>query len=535
MGWTAAFIREIAMINRKHGSLHAKGPRLLAGFTARAAVAALLTAIFTFTGCGGDDDGGPTIVKYTGTAGGETYTLEITDDTSYVLTVGTKRSSGTAAKSGGTYTLTPTGGTAFTVTVSGNGITAMEGTITFDNGDTQAAPETVTPTGTGGGGGPTTVTYTVNQSGGVNGSTDSTGIAFTFSADVAGLTAEDITLTAGTGAATKGTLAGRGKKWTLGITTSTAGTVKVKITKAGIESGEKSVTVFKQGTSMDLDYDVSANGTANTTNSTTLTFTFTGSVDSLSLTAADITIGGSAVKAGGALTGTGITRTLAITVNAEGSATVSVSKSGIVSGQKTVAVHKASSTGGSDTSSIVGRWRHSSGEEIEFKSNGEVDSGGVTYTYTGTILTLTYQGHSYPGTATFSNNGNTLTISGLPASSGFNGTYTRVTTTTPPPVTSGEFPSSLVGKTFKSRGATLVFTTTAMTVSGFSFNDPFNGTHTLTRVSGNRYTLTTPNNISIELELTVNGTELTTQGRSGQGNGYFTNYSPWTLDSGGGD
>jgi hypothetical protein len=111
----------------------------------------LLAAIFTFTGCS-DDSGGPTTVTYTGTADGTTYTLKITDDTSYELTVGTKTSSGSAVKNGGSFTLTPTGKTtSFTVTVSGNGITAMSGTITFSDDTTQSAPSTITPPSTGGG------------------------------------------------------------------------------------------------------------------------------------------------------------------------------------------------------------------------------------------------------------------------------------------------------------------------------------------------------------------------------------------------
>lgn len=150
-------------MNKKHGVFQAIPWSGMAGIAV-----ILLAAMFIFTGCPteGKDDG-PTTVTYTGkTADGTTYMLTITDDTSYVLTVvgtdGTKKtSSGSAAKSGGTYTLTPavpsstSGQTGtFDVNVSSDGITDMDGTITFDDGTDQEAPEEdVTPTGSTGGGG----------------------------------------------------------------------------------------------------------------------------------------------------------------------------------------------------------------------------------------------------------------------------------------------------------------------------------------------------------------------------------------------
>jgi len=88
------------------------------------------------------------------------------------------------------------------------------------------------------------VTYTASANGSTFGFA-STKIEFDFNAAVSGLTDGNITITAGTGAASKGTLTGSGKSWSLSITDVSAGTVKVKITKTGIESGEKTVTVFK--------------------------------------------------------------------------------------------------------------------------------------------------------------------------------------------------------------------------------------------------------------------------------------------------
>jgi len=86
------------------------------------------------------------------------------------------------------------------------------------------------------------ITYTVIADGTAD-TVTTTQLTFTFNAAVSGLTATDITITAGTGSASKGTLTGSDTSWSLGVTDVAAGTVKVKITKDGIESGEKNVTV----------------------------------------------------------------------------------------------------------------------------------------------------------------------------------------------------------------------------------------------------------------------------------------------------
>ena len=193
---------------------------------------------------------------------------------------------------------------------------------------------------------PTTITYTVTQSGGTDGSVDSTGIVFTFSksVDSLNLTAADITIG---GTASKGAnaaLTGTGTTRTLPITVNSAGLATVVIVKDGIETASKDVTVYKAGqtASTDITYTLAqTGGTDGTATSTGIVFTFSKSVDSLNLTAADITVGGTASKGSAALTGSGTTRTLPITVNAAGLATVQINKSGIEAGQKTVSVHKA--------------------------------------------------------------------------------------------------------------------------------------------------------------------------------------------------
>jgi len=119
---------------------------------------------------GGNGPGGVTRdpITYTGTANSVTYTLKIEDGGSravltptqgdrYTLTASGKTSTGTvSAFVGSVLTLTPsTQGVQpfFTVTVSGNSITAMTGSITWDNGTSENAPSTFTPSNPGGGGG----------------------------------------------------------------------------------------------------------------------------------------------------------------------------------------------------------------------------------------------------------------------------------------------------------------------------------------------------------------------------------------------
>jgi endoglucanase len=103
------------------------------------------------------------------------------------------------------------------------------------------------------------IKYSVVQIGGENNTATSTGIRFTFrgSIDDINVTASDITLS---GAASKGsaTFTGSETKWTLSpITVNEAGSVKVVINKAGIETAQKTVAVHKQGEETPVD-DISA-------------------------------------------------------------------------------------------------------------------------------------------------------------------------------------------------------------------------------------------------------------------------------------
>ena len=118
-------------------------------------------------------------------------------------------------------------------------------------------------------------------------------------------------------------------------------------------SGQKTVTVTYEGKTTTftvtvttaITYTATQYECANkTADSTGIVFTFSASVDSLNLTAYDITVGGTAVKGTTMLRGTGTTRTLAITVNSAGTATVSINKIGIEAETKHVTVYKAGQT-----------------------------------------------------------------------------------------------------------------------------------------------------------------------------------------------
>jgi formylglycine-generating enzyme required for sulfatase activity len=89
------------------------------------------------------------------------------------------------------------------------------------------------------------VSYTAVANG-TDGTTTSTSIALIFSAAVTGLTAGDITVADGTGAAAKGLLFGSGTAWSIALASvTTQGDVSVSIAKSGIESATKTVAVYK--------------------------------------------------------------------------------------------------------------------------------------------------------------------------------------------------------------------------------------------------------------------------------------------------
>jgi hypothetical protein len=92
-----------------------------------------------------------------------------------------------------------------------------------------------------------------------------------------------------------------------------------------------------------ITYTVTQIGGAEGISTTTgLAFTFSSSIDlaGFSIIPGDITVSGAAEKGSATFTGSGTSWTLSpITVNANGNATVSINKTGIESGSKTVAVY----------------------------------------------------------------------------------------------------------------------------------------------------------------------------------------------------
>jgi len=118
-------------------------------------------------------------------------------------------------------------------------------TITYTGGAVlRAASFSVTVTSEGG-----NISYTAEQTGGVDGTTTSTGIKFTFGASVdsLGLTVADIAVI---GAASIGSAALSGTETTRTlspITVNSAGVATVVITKPGIGAGTRYVTVYKAG------------------------------------------------------------------------------------------------------------------------------------------------------------------------------------------------------------------------------------------------------------------------------------------------
>ncbi|MDR0289802.1 MAG: cellulase family glycosylhydrolase, partial [Treponema sp.] len=192
------------------------------------------------------------------------------------------------------------------------------------------------------------ITYTVSQTGGSANAATSTGITFTFNTaiDNFNLTANDITVS---GAASKGsaTFTGSGTSWTLSpITVNSAGTATVAINKTGIEATPKNVAVYykeneEQPVQTDITYIVSQiGGSGDTATSTGIAFTFSASIDSLNITANDITVSGAASKGSATFTGSGTSWTLSpITVSAAGTASVAINKTGIETASKNVTVY----------------------------------------------------------------------------------------------------------------------------------------------------------------------------------------------------
>ena len=155
-------------------------------------------------------------------------------------------------------------------------------------------------------------------------------------------TADGRLLAAGTDAgitytATSSTITTRAMGMTLGTASYIIEGTKLTLSNTGM-SGLLPGEYYKKGEGGgdDITYTVTADGSLSTT-STILTFTFNADPGALSET--DITLSGNASMGSAVLSGSGTERTLSpITVSASGTATVSISRTGIEAGTKNVQV-----------------------------------------------------------------------------------------------------------------------------------------------------------------------------------------------------
>ena len=178
-------------------------------------------------------------------------------------------------------------------------------------------------------------TWTV-EADGVNNSTTSTEITISFNKQVA-LVNENVVIT-GVASKSGAPLISSGNNWIIPITVGAApGTATVTINQTGIQAGSKSITVHKAGIATPITWTaVQTGGTSNTATSTGIKITFS---ENVSLSLSDVTVGGDASK-GTALSGSGKDWTIPITVINQGSASVSISKTGVDANPQNIEVFK---------------------------------------------------------------------------------------------------------------------------------------------------------------------------------------------------
>ena len=178
------------------------------------------------------------------------------------------------------------------------------------------------------------------------GTTDTTAITITFSAEPTGLQGQNISITGGP-ASINGAITGTGITRIVPVTVTGSGSVSIKITRAGIEEGPKTVQVWKQGEAQKIGYQADADGAPDTTTSTKITITFDAVVTGLA--ASDIAITFPSSGAGnvekGDLTGSGKVYVLAITTTGQGNIQLAITKDGVDASVATVAVYMDASAG----------------------------------------------------------------------------------------------------------------------------------------------------------------------------------------------
>jgi len=204
------------------------------------------------------------------------------------------------------------------------------------------------------------ITWTVEQVGGTDGQVDSTYIKITFSEGIANLTFTQLDITGralpATGAVPQVIAGTDNKQWQVAIEVNSAGTASVIIrtNNLRIETGTKTVTVYKAGEETPITFTADANGTENTVTTTAIVITFSEEVADLASNDITITQGvsgltGNVNKSNLIMTGTGATEdkeyTLSVTVNTAGTIRIVIAKTGfnIDSSAVTVTVHKDTS------------------------------------------------------------------------------------------------------------------------------------------------------------------------------------------------
>ncbi len=229
----------------------------------------------------------------------------------------------------------------------------------------------------------TKVGFTAAQTGGTSGKANSTGIVLTFSQDVTGLSAGDITVTNGTGEVTLGTLAGSGTAWTLALSSvGKEGNVSVSVVDFGtfdVTTLSQTVTVFKDTRTQVNFTAAQTGGTSGIANSTGIVLTF--SEDVTGLSASDITItDGTGKVTKGTLSGSGTAWTLSlVSVGKEGNVTVKVADFGtfdVTTPSQTVAVYKDTRTPVNFTAAQTGG------------TSGKADSTGIVLTFSEDVTGL---------------------------------------------------------------------------------------------------------------------------------------------------
>ncbi|MCL1905081.1 MAG: hypothetical protein FWG19_03040, partial [Methanomassiliicoccaceae archaeon] len=199
------------------------------------------------------------------------------------------------------------------------------------------------------------VTFTAEQTGGSNGTADSTGIVIQFSDAVEGLTIGDITVTDDTGEVTVGTLSGSGAAWTVALTGVAAqGNVTVAVADFDafvVTTAPQSVAVYKDTRTSVTFTAEQTGGSDGTADSTGIVIQFSDAVEGLTIRNITVTDDTGEVTAG-TLTGSGTTWTVALTgVAAQGNVTVSVVDFDafvVTTASQSVAVYKDTTIPGGD-------------------------------------------------------------------------------------------------------------------------------------------------------------------------------------------